>query len=102
MNICSCDDCSAFSSKCPRLSYLSSLFKLVAEENRLKIMCLLKNKKHCICEIVDELDLSQSLISHHMSDLRQANLVSNEKKGQKTYYQLTNLGRQVVAGFSEY
>jgi DNA-binding HxlR family transcriptional regulator len=45
--------------------------------------------------------MSQSLISHHLADLRQANLVVNQKKGRRVYYQLTNLGQQLVAALTK-
>lgn len=37
-------------------------------------------------------DVSQSLLSHHLADLRDAGLVESEKRGLRVYYRLTKLG----------
>lgn len=80
---------------------MSSLLKLVSEESKLKLLCILKQNEHCVCEIVKHLEMSQSLISHHLADLRKAGLVSREKKGQRVYYRLTKLGSKIISLFKE-
>jgi len=77
-------------------SSISSLLKLVGEESRLKILCILRQGKHCVCEVEEHLGLSQSLISHHLKDLKDAKLIVDEKKGQRIYYLLTDKGEQVT------
>lgn len=79
-----------------QVALLSSLLKLVGEESRLKILCILKRGKHCVCEIKKHLNLSQSLISHHLKDLKEADLISVEKKGLRAYYSLTERGKGVT------
>ena len=78
------------------VSKLSSLLKLVSEENRLKLLCILRQGKHCVCELIEHGNMSQSLISHHLKDLKNAGFVSDEKKGQWVYYSLTALGRKTT------
>ena len=78
------------------VSELSSLLKLVAEESRLKLLCVLRQGKHCVCELIEHGNMSQSLISHHLKDLKEAGLASDEKKGQWVYYSLTELGKKVT------
>lgn len=75
---------------------LSSLLKIVGEESRLKILCILKQGQHCVCEIEEHLCLSQSLISHHLKDLKNAGLIHDEKIKQWVYYSLTDKGKQVA------
>ena len=77
------------------VSELSSLLKLVAEESRLKLLCVLRQGKHCVCELIEHGNMSQSLISHHLKNLKEAGLVSDEKKGQWVYYSLTESGKKV-------
>lgn len=79
-----------------QISSLSSLLKLVGEENRLKILCILKQGQHCVCEVEKHLDLSQSLISHHLKDLKEAGLISDEKKGLWVHYSLTEKGQKLA------
>jgi len=75
---------------------LSYLLKTVAEESRLKILCFSGQEKPCVCEMAEALGLSQSLVSHHLAELKEIGLVEDEKKGQRVYYQLTTLGRKVI------
>lgn len=84
-----------------RIVSLSSLLKIVSEENRLKLLCILKNEEHCICEIMEHVDMSQSLISHHLADLKNTGLVVDEKRGQRVYYQLTKLGKKIMSLLEE-
>ena len=78
------------------VSLLSSLLKLVGEESRLKILCILKQDKHCVCEIMKHLKLSQSLISHHLKDLKDENIIQDEKQGLYVYYSLTQRGKGIT------
>ena len=62
-------------------------FEILSDENRLRILCLLK--KHgelCVCEIYKDLDLSQNLVSYHLSKLKKAGFVESEKQGAKVMY----------------
>jgi len=78
------------------VAYLSSLLRIVSEENRLKLLCFLLQKKHCVCELIKHGDMSQSLISHYLKDLKNAGLVANKKQGIRVYYSLTNKGRYIA------
>jgi DNA-binding transcriptional ArsR family regulator len=44
----------------------------------------------------EHVKLSQSLISHHLKDLKEAGIVSDEKKGLKAYYSLTKKGEKII------
>ncbi len=79
-----------------QIASLSSLIKLIGEESRLKIMCILKQGKHCVCEIEDHVKQSQSLISHHLKDLKEAGLIKDEKQGLYVYYFLTPKGKEIT------
>jgi ArsR family transcriptional regulator len=69
---------------------------IVSEESRLKILCILRQGKHCVCEIMEHITLSQSLISHHLRDLKKAGIVTDEKQGLRVYYSLTDKGRHIT------
>lgn len=88
--------CSSFEKESRRVTSLSLLLKLVAEESRLKLLCILKQGEHCVCEMMTQVDLSQSLISHHLSDLKEAGLVIDEKRGLRVYYSLTEKGKRIT------
>lgn len=79
-----------------KISSLSSLLRLVTEESRLRILCLLKNSRHCVCELMSHTKQSQSLISHHLIDLKTAGLVADSKKGRRVEYSLTGKGKKIT------
>lgn len=94
MNSYSC--CSSKSAESKEIATLSSLLKIVSEESRLKLLCILRKGKHCVCELIEHVDLSQSLISHHLKDLKVAGIVMDEKKGLRVYYSLTKKGEKII------
>jgi len=67
---------------------LASFLETIGVENRLKILCLLKQQKRCVCEICQLLKLPQNLVSHHLKVLKNYNLLSSEKEGVKIFYSL--------------
>ena len=79
----------------------ADVFRIFADENRLRIIETLLIEPHCVKELVSALGLEQSLISHHLSVMRQFNLLSFEKRGRETIYRLsskfhTDRGRKLI------
>ena len=64
--------------------------KLVSDENRLKIICLLTRGEKCVCEIWQNLGISQNLASHHLKVLKRFGLLSSKKAGLKVIYRLND------------
>ncbi len=89
MNMGSYNCCVPETKEFTQVSSLSTLLKLVGEESRLKLLCLLHQGEHCVCEMLEHFDMSQSLVSHHLSDLKEAGLVSIRKDGRQVHYSLT-------------
>lgn len=75
---------------------ISSLLKLLAENNRLKIICILASGEHCACEIIKHLGLPQNLVSHHLNKLKEAELIQGRKDGVWIHYSLTDKGKNVA------
>ncbi len=96
MNMNSYKCCVPDSKEFKQISKLADLLKLISEESRLKLLCLFSTGEHCVCEIPKSFAMSQSLISHHLSDLRKADLVSKRKKGRRAYYSLTKKGQKII------
>lgn len=98
MNMRSYSCCDTTNSASKNLQDLSGLLKIVSEQNRLRLLCILRDGgEHCVCEFEDHVkDLSQSLISHHLADLKQAGLVMAEKRGLRMHYSLTDDGKRVT------
>ena len=96
MNMSSYSCCKSDKLETRSISKLSSLLKLVGESSRLKILCILHQGEHCVCEFDKHIELSQSLLSHHLADLRKAGLIMGEKQGLNVHYQLTEKGKRIV------
>lgn len=90
------DCCTPSKIKSQNVSALSSLLKITSEETRLKILCILKDGEHCVCEIMDHINSSQSLISHHLKDLKETGMIIDEKRGLNVFYALTTKGKEVT------
>ena len=88
--------CSSTTKEGQQVETLYSILKIVAEPSRLKLLCILHQGKHCVCEIMEHVDFSQSLVSHHLSDLRKIGAVNDQKKGRRVYYSLTEKGKHIT------
>jgi ArsR family transcriptional regulator len=64
------------------------VLKALADENRLAIMCFLRNGQKCVCEVEQILSVSQSATSKHLLRLRMAGLIEAEKRAQWVYYNI--------------
>ena len=69
-----------------RLMDLTEALKALADPNRLRILQLLGDHTLCVCDLEEILKLNQSNLSRHLSKLRQAGLVTSQKKGLFIYY----------------
>lgn len=73
------------------LQALAFLAKCLADENRLRILRCVGEGKKPVSKIVEELGLSQPLVSHHLKELRRSLLVTVERSGPFVYYELTDV-----------
>ena len=64
--------------------------KALADENRLRIILSLGDGKKSVSRIVEELGISQPLVSHHLKELKRALLVRVERSGPFIYYELAD------------
>jgi len=72
--------------------------KALGHPGRLRILAMLRDGELCVCQMTSVLGLSGSTVSEHLSDLRRAGVVAEEKRGRWVYYRLTeseSLGRLV-------
>jgi ArsR family transcriptional regulator len=65
------------------------LFKALSEPVRLRIIALLTDGEHCVCDLMAVLDLPQSTVSRHLAALRHAGWVEGKRQGLWMYYRLT-------------
>lgn len=65
-------------------------FKVLADPTRLRILNLLARNSRplCVCDIVEQFDLGQPTISHHLKILKESCFVSTERVGAFVYYSI--------------
>lgn len=84
---------------CARATEVASLFKLVANEQRLMILCRLRQGEASVGEMVDLCGLSQSSVSQHLGRLRESGLVSTRRHGTTVYYRIDNADVEALMSF---
>ncbi|MGA7746478.1 MAG: metalloregulator ArsR/SmtB family transcription factor [Candidatus Aquilonibacter sp.] len=70
----------------------AALLKAAADPYRLTMLATLAAAEDevCVCEFTDALPLNQPTVSHHLRILREAGLVTCERRGTWVYYRLAN------------
>lgn len=74
-------------------------FKALSDETRRDIIDLLKNGKMSAGEIVSHFASTNATISHHLSILKKAGLISDEKIGKFIYYELETSVMDEIIGW---
>lgn len=72
--------------------------KALADENRLAIMLALQHGEKCGCVLLEELNITQPTLSHHMKLLCDSDLVTGRKEGKWMYYSISPDG---IAAFRD-
>jgi ArsR family transcriptional regulator, arsenate/arsenite/antimonite-responsive transcriptional repressor len=79
---------------------MNNLFKALSDPNRRRILELLKTKDMSVKELQTYFSITQEALSHHLSVLKKADLVSDERKGQFVFYSLnTSIFEEVMNYF---
>jgi ArsR family transcriptional regulator len=69
---------------------LANLYKMFADETRLKILWALSCNEMCVCDLAALLNMTKSAISHQLKSLRLTNLVKSDKQGKIVFYALAD------------
>jgi ArsR family transcriptional regulator, arsenate/arsenite/antimonite-responsive transcriptional repressor len=62
--------------------------KFLSDGNRLRILKILSRRESCVCELIEQVGLTQPLVSYHLRRLRDAGLVRTRRKAQWVYYSI--------------
>lgn len=76
-------------------------FRVLGDENRLRILMLLGDGELCAGDILKSLSIVQSTLSHHMKVLVESGIVKCRKQGKWSYYSVDQEMRERIAGFTE-
>jgi ArsR family transcriptional regulator len=66
----------------------AELFHALSDTVRLEVIGLLLGGEHCVCELIDHLDIGQSRLSWHLKTLGDAGIIVGRKEGRWVYYSL--------------
>jgi DNA-binding transcriptional ArsR family regulator len=80
-----------------------SVLKTLGNDTRYTIVRLLTaaGRELCVCEITPVVDVSDSAVSHALSDLYDAGLVTRRKAGTWRYYETTDRAEALLAALDE-
>ena len=67
----------------------ADVFKALGHPARLHFVKLLGDGEKCVCELVDSVDQGWSTVSRHLSVLKDAGIVIDEKRGLQVFYRIS-------------
>lgn len=76
--------------KVANMRYFMNVVKALADENRVRILMVLRDRELCVCDIIELLGLAPSTVSKHLSILYQAGMLESRKEGRWVHYRLAS------------
>ena len=76
---------------------LVEILKALSDENRIRILNLLKDGELCVCEMESILELNQSNVSRHLTRLSSSKIIKSYKKAQFVYYKIND---EILSNYS--
>ena len=74
------------------------IFKAMGDENRIRILKILQSGEKCACKLLEELNISQPTLSHHMKVLCDVGIVTGRKEGKWIHYSICCDGVKHIRG----
>ena len=72
------------------------IFKAFCDENRIRILELLRTGEKCACKLLEEIHVTQPTLSHHMKILCDSGVVVGRKDGKWTHYSISPAGAEAA------
>jgi ArsR family transcriptional regulator len=69
---------------------LVKVLKALGDENRVRILNLLRKRNMCVCELESVLRITQSNVSRHLQKLKEADIIDFEKQGLYVFYKIND------------
>lgn len=73
------------------------IFKAFCDENRVRIIKSLRSGEKCACKLLEELNITQPTLSHHMKILCDSGIVVGRKCGKWMHYSISQKGAKIAA-----
>ena len=77
----------------------ADLFKAIGDGVRFEIVKMLVGRELCVCDILEKIDKSQPVISHHLKILKSTGIVTDRRSGKWNYYRLNPPVLKQLKGF---
>ena len=74
------------------------IFKALGDENRIRILKMLQSGEKCACKLLEELNISQPTLSHHLKVLCDVGIVTGRKEGKWIHYSICCDGVKHIRG----
>lgn len=75
---------------------MAQMFKALGDENRIRIIEMLQAGEMCAANILEELEVTQPTLSHHMKILCESGIVEYRKSGKWMYYRISESGCGII------
>ena len=69
------------------INYIN-IFKALSDTNRLEILKMISENEKCACKILQNFNISQPTLSHHMKILCDSGIVKSRKEGKWSFYSI--------------
>ena len=80
----------------------AKIFKAFCDASRMEILYLLKDEEKCACKLLEELNITQPTLSHHMKILCDSGIVKGRKEGKWMHYSIDNEGLENAQNILKY
>lgn len=77
----------------------AQIFKALCDENRIRIIKLLNTGEKCACKLLEELNITQPTLSHHMKILCDSGIVTGRKEGKWMHYSVSSKGSETAVEY---
>lgn len=78
---------------------IAMVFKAFCDENRIRILKLLATGEKCACKLLEEIDITQPTMSHHMKILCDSGIVVGRKEGKWMHYSISQEGSETAVKY---
>ena len=78
---------------------MRDVWSALSDKTRREILTLLKSRPHTAGELCDQFDLTAATVSHHLSVLREANLVKTRRRAQTVIYSINTAVLQEMLAY---
>lgn len=75
---------------------IATIFKALCDENRIKIIRSLQYGEKCACHLLEEINVTQPTLSHHMKVLCDSGIVVGRKEGKWMHYRISPDGADIA------